>query len=184
MISKEELEKLTVAQIKEKLKSRKLSTAGTKPDLVTRLHENIVAEEKLLGTGLESAGPSEFDLDNVDVDEVLGLLDNDPAISSPDQPQQKKKTSTVVKQATKPPPVIATTVTAKPAELTAVEKPVEVEQPAVPKKEPKKPIAPPAGVASTKTAVKPVLNGKAEETTTTTTLTTTDAGATDKKTPG
>lgn len=59
MLSKEELEKFTVTQLKEKLKSRKLLQSGTKSDLVARLHESFLAEEKLLGnidTENESAG--------------------------------------------------------------------------------------------------------------------------------
>ncbi|KAH7731742.1 SAP domain containing protein [Aphelenchoides avenae] len=68
MSSKEELEKLTVNQLKEKLKGRKLPSSGTKSELVIRLHESIVAEEKLL----EATG-SGMDLNDVDVDEVLGF---------------------------------------------------------------------------------------------------------------
>jgi len=84
MTSKEDLEKLTVAQIREKLKSRKLPTSGTKIELVTRLYEGITAEEKLLET---SAG-GDFDISSVNVDEVLGLdseanLSPDKKISEP-----------------------------------------------------------------------------------------------------
>ena len=63
MISKEDLEKLTVLQLKEKLKSRKLTYSGTKPELISRLYDNMIAEESLLGgAGLEndSAGLTTF----------------------------------------------------------------------------------------------------------------------------
>lgn len=59
MISREELEKLTVTQLKEKLRSRKLLQSGSKLDLIARLYESFLAEEKLLGnidTESESAG--------------------------------------------------------------------------------------------------------------------------------
>ncbi|KAL3097464.1 hypothetical protein niasHS_003912 [Heterodera schachtii] len=81
MTSKEELEKMTVAQIREKLKSRKMPISGTKSELVNRLHESLVAEEKLL----EDSGPGgdNIDLSGVNVDEVLGLDDEkDSAVSS------------------------------------------------------------------------------------------------------
>ena len=73
MISKDELEKLTVPQLREKLKSRKLPYSGTKAEIINRLYDNILAEETLLGKseGHENADTSEFDLANVDVDEVL-----------------------------------------------------------------------------------------------------------------
>lgn len=48
MTSKEELEKMTVAQIKEKLKSKRLPISGAKSELINRLYESLVAEEKLL----------------------------------------------------------------------------------------------------------------------------------------
>lgn len=63
---------MTVAQIKEKLKSRKLPMGGTKSDLIYRLLESIMAEEKLLDEG---PGGESIDLSNVNMDEVLGLDD-------------------------------------------------------------------------------------------------------------
>jgi hypothetical protein len=70
MSTKEELEKLTVPQLKEKLKGRKLPISGAKNELVNRLFESIVAEEKLL----EATGAGgEMDLNAVDFDAVLGL---------------------------------------------------------------------------------------------------------------
>jgi len=79
-MSKEEIEKMTVAQIKEQLKNKKLPISGTKIELVNRLFEGIVAEEKLL-----EAPPSDFDISNIadaDVDEVLGLDPSDILSSS------------------------------------------------------------------------------------------------------
>uniref|UniRef100_A0A914I6Z0 SAP domain-containing protein n=1 Tax=Globodera rostochiensis TaxID=31243 RepID=A0A914I6Z0_GLORO len=81
MTSRDELEKMTVAQIREKLKSRKMPISGTKSDLISRLHESLMAEEKLL----EDSGPGgdNIDLSDVNVDEVLGLDDEkDSAVSS------------------------------------------------------------------------------------------------------
>ncbi len=48
-ISREELEKLTVTQLKEKLKGRKLPVSGTKAELVVRLYDDILSEETILG---------------------------------------------------------------------------------------------------------------------------------------
>lgn len=84
MTSREELEKLTVAQLKEQLKGRKLTISGTKSELINRLHESIVTEERLL----ESSG-AEFDISNVNVDEVLGLDLDHHNLTSP-QHQQKE----------------------------------------------------------------------------------------------
>jgi len=89
MSSKEELEKLNVAQLRDRLKQRKLPISGNKPDLVQRLHDDIAAEDKLLGgSGHESAGPSDIDLSGVNVDEVLGL-DPESVLLSPTAQQHK-----------------------------------------------------------------------------------------------
>ncbi|CAK5091750.1 unnamed protein product [Meloidogyne enterolobii] len=79
MASKEELEKLTVAQIREKLKSRKLPASGPKSELVTRLFDSLMAEEKLLEEG---PGGESIDLSGVNMDEVLGLDDEKDTHSS------------------------------------------------------------------------------------------------------
>nr|CAD2140124.1 unnamed protein product [Meloidogyne enterolobii]CAD2186974.1 unnamed protein product [Meloidogyne enterolobii] len=79
MASKEQLEKLTVAQIREKLKSRKLPASGPKSELVTRLFVSLMAEEKLLEEG---PGGESIDLSGVNMDEVLGLDDEKDTHSS------------------------------------------------------------------------------------------------------
>nr|CAD2187738.1 unnamed protein product [Meloidogyne enterolobii] len=79
MASKEELEKLTVAQIREKLKSRKLPASGPKSELVTRLFDSLMAEERLLEEG---PGGESIDLSGVNMDEVLGLDDEKDTHSS------------------------------------------------------------------------------------------------------
>ena len=55
VINKDELNKLTIPQLKEKLKQRQLPISGTKSELVSRLHDNIQEEENLL-TGSSSGG--------------------------------------------------------------------------------------------------------------------------------
>ncbi|KAI6201820.1 SAP domain-containing protein [Aphelenchoides besseyi] len=60
--SKEELQKLTIPQLKEKLKQRRLTTSGTKSDLVTRLHDSLQDEENLL-SGTTGGGNEELDAD-------------------------------------------------------------------------------------------------------------------------
>nr|CAD2205704.1 unnamed protein product [Meloidogyne enterolobii] len=79
MASKEQLEKLTVAQICEKLKSRKLPASGPKSELVTRLFDSLMAEERLLEEG---PGGESIDLSGVNMDEVLGLDDEKDTHSS------------------------------------------------------------------------------------------------------
>jgi len=78
-MSKEDIEKMTVAQIREQLKNKKLPISGTKNELVIRLYDGILAEEKLL-----EAPPSDFDISSVNVDEVLGLDPSD-ILSSPNE---------------------------------------------------------------------------------------------------
>ncbi|KAI1728871.1 SAP domain-containing protein [Ditylenchus destructor] len=165
MISKEELEKFTVPMLKDKLKAHKLPLSGTKVDLVNRLYDYMVAEEKLLGSaGVESAGPTEFDLDNVDVDE---LLDNDNPVAD----QQSKKTDD---NTTK----IEMEKLKAPTQNNAQTKVVDV---SVPKKTTTResklakvedaPSPLPSGTAATATPT-----AKTEESTTTTTVTTAEAG--------
>jgi len=54
--SREELEKLTVPQLKERLRGRKLPLSGSKAELVSRLFDDIVSEEKLLLDGVGVGG--------------------------------------------------------------------------------------------------------------------------------
>ncbi|KAL7076632.1 hypothetical protein ACQ4LE_003805 [Meloidogyne hapla] len=79
MASKEELEKLTVVQIREKLKSRKLPVTGSKSELVNRLFDSLMVEENLLEEG---PGGESIDLSGVNMDEVLGLDDEKDTHSS------------------------------------------------------------------------------------------------------
>ena len=60
-----------VAQLKEKLKSRKMATSGAKTDLINRLYESIMTEEKLLEEG---PGGETIDLSSVNMDEVKGQI--------------------------------------------------------------------------------------------------------------
>jgi len=80
MLSKDELERMTVPQIKEQLKNKKLPTSGAKSELVNRLYEGILAEERLL-----EVPTNDFDISNVNVDEVLGLDPSDILSSSPSE---------------------------------------------------------------------------------------------------
>lgn len=122
MTSREELEKLTVLQLKEKLKSRKLLLSGTKPELVSRLYDSMVAEEKLLGTiGLDSepgVPPADFDLETLDVDEVLGP-DNDS-----DHPAAVETKETSAMKTTESPVKPAAAAVAKKVATTKLAKPV------------------------------------------------------------
>ncbi|KAI1721680.1 SAP domain-containing protein [Ditylenchus destructor] len=165
MISKEELEKFTVPMLKDKLKAHKLPLSGTKVDLVNRLYEYMVAEEKLLG----SAGPSEFDLDNVDVDE---LLDNDNPVAD----QQSKKADDNTTKISEMEKLNA------PTQNSAQTKVLDV---SVPKKSTtgeskltKVEDALPSGTAATATPT-----AKTEDSTTTTTVTTAEAGDDQVKKP-
>jgi len=66
-------------QIREKLKSRKLPASGPKSELVTRLFDSLMAEERLLEEG---PGGESIDLSGVNMDEVLGLDDEKDTHSS------------------------------------------------------------------------------------------------------
>ncbi|KAI6240059.1 hypothetical protein M3Y99_00490200 [Aphelenchoides fujianensis] len=60
--SKEELQKLTIPQLKDRLKQRRLQVTGTKPDLVNRLFDSLQDEENLL-SGAAGGGGEELDVD-------------------------------------------------------------------------------------------------------------------------
>ncbi|KAF7633987.1 SAP domain-containing protein [Meloidogyne graminicola] len=69
-----------VVQLREKLKSRKLPVTGSKSELVNRLFDSLMVEEKLLEEG---PGGENIDLSGVNMDEVLGLDDDKDTHSSP-----------------------------------------------------------------------------------------------------
>ncbi|KAF7633975.1 SAP domain-containing protein [Meloidogyne graminicola] len=71
---------LEVVQLREKLKSRKLPVTGSKSELVNRLFDSLMVEEKLLEEG---PGGENIDLSGVNMDEVLGLDDDKDTHSSP-----------------------------------------------------------------------------------------------------
>jgi len=70
--SREELEKLTVPQLKERLRGRKLPLSGTKAELVSRLIDDIVSEDKLLG-GLGGGQAHGAPSDTLDLDTLAAM---------------------------------------------------------------------------------------------------------------
>ncbi|KAI6177302.1 SAP domain-containing protein [Aphelenchoides bicaudatus] len=79
METKEDLQKLTVVQLREKLKGRNLVTTGTKNELIERLFESFQEEENLLsGTGTGGN-------DDLDVDALLGTNLGDHSLTSKEE---------------------------------------------------------------------------------------------------
>jgi len=135
MDSKEDLQKLTIAQLKERLKQRRLPISGTKPDLVSRLFDSLQEDNLLAGTDANND-------DLVDEDDLLGanVLNGDEELLLGLTPKAAKvapKTAPTQKTETTPKKTAPKAVVKESAAGDATEtKPAET---TVPKREPIRP---------------------------------------------
>jgi len=97
-VSAADLEKLTVVQLREQLKTRALPVTGKKPELIARLVQSYKteAEDKIL----------DGDLDAITEDDVLGLDASHPISTGSSSSSSSKPKAAITKKAVAPAAVV------------------------------------------------------------------------------